>query len=176
MAVSRLLLFAETALHTTFFGSICWLKIGRNCESCSNLNETWSESYRVGRSRATGRHPGARFGPERSKKQKYKKQLRVGQSLYIFYILINIEIALYFLSIYQSQPRVIWRPFLGTHLWHRIHFEIEKCQILHRAEKIREPRCLIVYTHNLMLVKFVLVTLIGLLVITCSHARMKRRH
>ena len=43
----------------------------------SKLDETWSESYRVGRSGDTGRHPRARFGPEQAKKSKIQKTEKV---------------------------------------------------------------------------------------------------
>ena len=61
----------------SIFGS----KIGRFFEYGFKLDETWSESYRVDRSGATGRRPRAKFGPQRAKKSKIKtkKKLKQGQ-------------------------------------------------------------------------------------------------
>ena len=74
MAVSRLLLFAKTAPHPTFFGSVFGHKFDENYKYLSKSDETWTEFYRVGRSGDSGRHPRARFGPERAKNIKiYKK-------------------------------------------------------------------------------------------------------
>ena len=35
----------------------------------SKLNETWSESYKIGRSGASGKCPTAEFGPKRTKQK-----------------------------------------------------------------------------------------------------------
>ncbi len=85
MAVSRLLLLAETAPHTTFFGSIFWLKIGRNW---TKLGRNPIELDVPEPLAGTPEPDSDQNGP---KNQKYKKKkLGAGQSLYISYILINI--------------------------------------------------------------------------------------
>ena len=91
MAVSRLLVVNRLPRTQLFLDRFFNVRLDEHCEYWSKLDETWSESYRVGRSEASGRRPRPELGPEQTKKQqKIQKQkiekLGAGQSLLYFLI------------------------------------------------------------------------------------------
>ena len=102
MVVSPLLVLQRPPRTQLFWDRIFSWKLIENRSYWTKSDETWSESYRVGRSGAIGRHPKARFGPKQAKKSKIQKikKLGAGAVPYIFlyiiqYIYCHIYIYIY---------------------------------------------------------------------------------
>ena len=72
MAFSHLLAVKRLPRTQLFLDRFVGQTFVENCEYWSKLDETWSESYRVGRSGASGRRPRAEFGPKQTKQIKIK--------------------------------------------------------------------------------------------------------